>query len=98
MSLYNPISFFFALVICALVAGELGSLLAGSQVVWLIMVAELAAFYWLYRTFKARSAEKRSWYSVIFVAFAFLTLASVFFIGMISPIGGITALISLLTT
>ncbi|MDA7946144.1 MAG: hypothetical protein MPJ78_01560 [Hyphomicrobiaceae bacterium] len=97
MSLYNPISFFFALTMCAVIAMQFGALFSGSQLVWLVLAAELYVFYRVYSAFKERTPERSRWYPVIFYAFVFATIASVVLIGMVSPLGGMTALISLLT-
>ena len=96
MSYYNPVNFFFVLTMCALIAAQLGALLAGSQLVWLVLAAEIYVFYRIYSAFTERSSEPSAWYSVIFGAFVILTIASVVLFGMISPIGGITSLIALL--
>jgi len=99
VSLYNPISFFFVLTMCALIAEQLAMLFKGNNsLVILIFAAELFAFFYVYRNFKQRTAERNVWYAVIFGSFVLLSLTSLFLIGMVSPIGGITALINLLMT
>lgn len=99
MSLYNPIGFFFVLTMCALIAEQLAILFKGNNsLVILVFAGELYAFFYLYQHFRRRTAQGNVWFATIFGAFVFLSLTSLLLIGMVSPVGGITALINLLMT